>query len=225
MGAKTVQNCEEMLDVLVTFFHRNIMRGLVEPGKRLALDVYRLLQVVKDNPQRFDEFLGVLDGTHEIKFIDHVIDLGSPCDLPFDGLIRMSPPKSGVVKIQRRGDVLYLDGKPLYLFFSEKQKNGGVIDGLNLRIELEDRGGNVSAKVLDYLITHPQLWPESLKRRSTQGNKLLVFFWDDIFRDPGHYRKCVRCGIWEDGKVISSFRWLGNDFGPFCPAASTKSNS
>jgi hypothetical protein len=222
MGAKTVQNCEEMLDVLVTFFHRNIMRGLVEPGKRLALDVYRLLQVVKDNPQRFDEFLGVLDGTHEIKLIDHVIDLGSPCDLPFDGLIRMSPPKSGVVKLERRADTLYLDGKPLNLFLSRGQKNGNVIGGHDLHKEIGKRGNNVSAKVLDHLVAHPELWPESWKK-DAQGNTVYVFFWDDIFRDPANGRLCVRCGYWRDGEVVSYYSWLGSGWHGDRPAASSAS--
>lgn len=166
--------------------------------------------------------LGVLRGTHEVKPIDHVIDLGSLCKLPFDGAERMSPPKSGVVKLERRGDTLYLDGKPLNLFLSRKQKNGNVIGGHDLRKELEKRGGNVSAKVLDHLVAHPELWPESWKK-DAQGNTVYVFFWDDIFRSPARGRLCVRVGFWRDGRVVSDFGWLDGGWGGNDPAASSAS--
>lgn len=165
--------------------------------------------------------LGYLRGTHEIKPIDHVID-GSLCKLPFDGAERMSPPKSGVVKLERRGDTLYLDGKPLNLFLSRKQRNGGSIGGHDLRKEIEARGGNVSAKVLDHLVEHPELWPESWKK-DEDGNTLYVFFWDDIFRDPTNGGLCVRYGYWNDGEVVSGCSWLDDGWSGLGPAASSAS--
>ncbi|MCR4274484.1 MAG: hypothetical protein NUW02_00315 [Candidatus Campbellbacteria bacterium] len=166
--------------------------------------------------------LGVLRGTHEVKPIDHVIDLGSPAKLPFDGAVLEVHRGEGVVKLERRGDDLYLDGKPLNLFLSRKQKNGGVIGGYDLRKELEKRGNNVSAKVLDHLVAHPELWPESWKK-DAQGNTVYVFFWDDIFRYPASVDLCVRYASWDEGTVVSVRRWLGSNWHGSDPAASSAS--
>lgn len=228
MDANTVQKQhqqamenEVMVDTLITFFHRNIIRGLLSPGKRSATDVYRLLQAVKDSPSKADDFLKVLDGTHEVKPIDHVIDLGSLCKLPFDGAERMNPPKSGIVKLERKGDTLYIDGKSINLFLSKKQKDGWSIGGNDLRRMLEARGGNISAKVLDYLVAHPELWPESWKR--VAGSTIYVLFWGDIFRKSTNGSLCVRHGYWDNGKVISDSFWLDGGCYRDNPAASTTS--
>ena len=163
---------------------------------------------------KLSAILGVLHGTHEIKPIDHVIDLGSPARLPFDGAVLEVHRGAGIVKLERRGDDLCLNGKPLGLFFSRKQKNGKMVEGHTLRKELEKRGGNVSAKVLDYLVEHPELYPENWKKDSQ-------VFWDDIFRDPSDGDLCVRCGCWSEGKVISSYRWLDGAWLVNLPAASS----
>ena len=113
---------------------------------------------------RLTAMLGVLRGTHEIRPIDHIIDLAVPCKLPFNGAERVSPAKSGVVKLEKHGDDLYLDGVKLALFLSEKQKGGKVIGGHDLRKELEAKGGNVSASILDKCVESPALWPESWKK-------------------------------------------------------------
>jgi hypothetical protein len=162
---------------------------------------------------------GVLQGTHEIKPIDHVIDLSAPARLPFDGASLEVHRGEGIVKLERRSDDLYLDGKKLNLFVSKKQK-GGIV-GHELRKELEKRGGNVSTKVLDHLVDHPDLWPESWKK-DKDGNTVYVFFWDDIFRDPkGHL--CVRYGYWREGRVVSSCGWLDRGWSGRSPAASLAS--
>ena len=171
---------------------------------------------------KLSEILGVLRGTHEIKPVDHVIDLDSSARLPFDGAVLEMHRGAGVVKLEKRDDVLYLGGKPLDLFLSHKQTNGKVVEGHELRKELEKRGNNVSAKVLDHLVDHPELWPEKWKK-DDQGNTIYVFFWDDIFRRPSLDSLFVRYGYWNEGKVVSSCGWLGNDWDSNDPAASTAS--
>lgn len=164
------------------------------------------------------EFRGVLRGTHEIRVIEHVIDLSVPCALPFNGAERVSPAKSGIVRLERRGDDLYLDGRKVNLFLSEAQKAGSQV-GYDLRKEVEARGGNASAKVLDYLVEHPNLWPEHWKK-DDQGRTVYVLFWDDIFRGPSVGRLCVRYGCWRGGRVVSDYGWLGGDWRGSGPAAS-----
>ena len=169
---------------------------------------------------RLTAMLGVIRGTHEIRPIGHIIDLAVPCKLPFNGAERVSPAKSGVVKLERRGDDLYLDGKKIELFRSAGQQGDRYIVGHELRKELEAKGGNVSGSILDHLVAHPELWPESWKR-DENGNTIFVYFWDDIFRssDGG---LCVRCGYWGDGKVVSDCHWLDRGWYRYGPSASIR---
>lgn len=172
---------------------------------------------------KMSAILGVIRGTHQITLIDHVIDLSSPARLPFNvaTVATLEVHRGeGIVKLERRGDDLYLDGKKINIFLSKKQK-GGSIGGHDLRKELEKRGDNVSAKVLDYLVDHPELWPESWKK-DKGGNTNYVFFWDDIFRDSGG-NLYVRFGCWDEGKVVSDCHWLDRGWDNNNPAASLAS--
>ncbi len=180
------------------------------------------------NPQEFNKLgeegrlravLGVIRGTHEIRPIEHAFDLAIPCRLPFNGAERVSPAKSGVVKLEKRGDDLYLNGKRIELWLSDRQKNGGRVVGHELRIEREKLGGNLSAKILDYLEEHPELWPESWKK-DAGGNTIYIYFWDDIFRYPASDSLYVRYGYWCGGRVVSDSHWLDSDWPRRNPAAS-----
>jgi hypothetical protein len=68
---------------------------------------------------------------------EYLIDFSSPCRVPFSGAERVSPPKSGLVKIQLRADILYLDENPLNLFLSREQKKGGSVGGHDLWREID----------------------------------------------------------------------------------------
>ena len=170
---------------------------------------------------RLREMLCVLRGTHEIRPIDHMINLSIPCKLPFTDAEHVSSAKSGIVRLERHGDDLCLDGKKINLFLSDGQK-GGFIVGHELRKELEAKDGNVSAKVLDHTVEHPELWPESWKK-DDQGRTIYIFFWDDIFRLPVRDRLYVRYGCWGGGRVVSHYRWLGYGWNVRSPAASLAS--
>lgn len=181
-----------------------------------------VLAVVRDRLDLAQSIINVARGLAEIKPIDHVIDLSIPCRLPFDGAERVSPAKSGVVRLEHRDDDLYLDGQKIELVFSERQKNGKTVVGHELRIEREKLGGNLGGSVLDHLVEHPELWPESWKKDS-QGRTVYVFFWGDIFRGPALIDLCVRYGCWDDGRVVSGDDWLGYVWGADSPAASLAS--
>jgi hypothetical protein len=164
----------------------------------------------------------VLDGVAIIKMVDHMLDLSIACKLPFNGAERVSPAKSGVVKLERRNEDLYLDEKKINLFLSSGQQGGSYIVGHELRKELEAKGGNVSAKVLDHLVEHPELWPEAWKKDS-QGNTIYVYFWDDIFRSPSDDDLYVRVGCWYEGEVVSGYYWLDRGWSSSNPSASLAS--
>jgi len=161
--------------------------------------------------KRFEEFKLWLKNV-TVQTLEGMIDLSQLCKLPFSGAERVSPAKSGIVKLERRGDDLYLDGKKIELFLSAGQQGDHYIVGHELRKELEVRGGNISAKVLDYFEEHPKLWPESWKR-DADGNTIYIYFWDDIFRDPADGSLCVRYGCWYEGRVESRYDWPGPRLG------------
>lgn len=153
------------------------------------------------------------------KFIVTRVNLSEPCRLPFPGAVIDMHRGRGLVKLEKKGDDLYFDGQKVGLFLFEEQKNG-TICGYILRPKIESRGGNLSAKVLDYLEDHPELWPESWKK-DENGNPVSVFFWEDIFRSGvAELRQCVRYGSWLDGRVVSYWAWLEVDWNNHCHAAS-----
>ncbi len=170
--------------------------------------------------KRFEDFKLWLKNV-AVQTLEGMIDLSQLCKLPFSDAERVSPTKTGVVKLEKRGDDLYLDGKKIELFRSSGQEGDRYIVGHELRKELEARGGNLSAKVLDYLEGHPELWPESWKT-DADGNTIYIWFWDDIFRgsDGGLY---VRCGYWDVGGVVSLCGWLGDGWNRNYPSASSAS--
>ncbi len=150
------------------------------------------------------------------------VDIDSSARLPFDGAVLEIHRGSGFIPLERKAGGVYLDGKKLTIFLPEGQKDGRVVKGYALRTELEVRGHNVSAKVLDFCVDHPEFWPEGWKK-DAQGNTIYVFFWDDIFRGPSAGRLFVRYGHWIAGKVVSSFRCLDRDWDGGSPAASSTS--
>jgi len=171
--------------------------------------------------KRFEEFKLWLKNV-AVQTLEGLIDLSQLCKLPFNGAERVSPAKSGIVKLERRADALYLDGKKIELFRSSSQEGDRYIVGHELRKELEARGGNISAKVLDYLEEHPELWPESWKKDG-DGSTIYIYFWDDIFRNLANGNLYVRFGYWNEGRVVSDYRWLDNDWNRHDPAASVAS--
>jgi len=172
---------------------------------------------------RFEEFKLWLKNV-KAKVCSLMIDLSVPCRLPFDDAERVSLVKSGVVKLERRGNDLHLDGKKINLFISERHKtvaSRGTQQGHDLKDELWIRGGNIGASVLDHLVEYPELWPESWKRNG-DGNIMFVCFFDDLFRHPS-CGLAVRCGYWYEGRVVPSHKWLDNHWPGNWPSASVAS--
>ena len=77
--------------------------------------------------------------------------------------------------------------KAISFYLSVKQRQDEGIEGVELRTELADKSV-LNANVLDYLLAHPDLIPESWKWKS-------VFFWGTIYRTPDDILM-VRCLFW-----------------------------
>lgn len=148
----------------------------------------------------YEGALRFLRGELEVKPAEHVID----CDaLPYE-------PDGWKVVEHKRGGQLRFDPAKINLYLSEKQKDGGVIEGNKLRKELENQPV-LNANVLDYLLAHPELIPGFWKEKH-------VFFWGTIYRDRDGYL-CVRDLCRYGGRWDWDYYWLGHVWAGAYPAA------
>lgn len=158
------------------------------------------------------EVLNVLNGLSEICPIEHTIDLSTDPFIP-KGWKGVEEHRRGkVVKIERKGDNLYLNGEKIDFYLSEKQRKGSYSIGTDLRKELANQS-ILNANVLDYLLKpeNQHLIPEEWKGK-------YIFFWGTIYRDA-NLNLYFRCLYWHgDGWDWFCF-WLGYNFRGCHPAA------
>jgi len=129
--------------------------------------------------------------------------------LPFNGTKVEAHTGGGWVKLEKRQDGLYVGGRKVILYRSERQKDGKVIKGYELRDEITGKL-ILNANILDALLKNPHLIPEEWKK-DANGNTILIFFWGTIFRSPARDSLCVRYLYFGGGQWGSNYGWL--DFG------------
>ena len=156
----------------------------------------------------------VLRGLCEIKPVEHAVDLGVDPFLP-DGWKVEEHQNGKVVKLERKGSDLYLDGKKIDFYLSKKQK-GGSIEGNDLRKELT-KMPVLNANMLDYLLKNPLIIPDEWKTDG-DGNTRCLFFWGTVYRNADG-SLCVRYLVWNGGRWGSNYGWLGVDWRSNNPAA------
>jgi hypothetical protein len=140
----------------------------------------------------------VLLGRAEVKILEHVID----CDAdPF-------LPKNLKVDEHQKGGQFKFDASLVEFYLSEPQRKERTIEGNKLRKELATKVV-LNANVLDYLLAHPHLIPESWKQ-DEKGRTRYIFFWGTIYRNSGG-DLCMRCLYWNDGRWDWGNYWL--DYG------------
>lgn len=145
------------------------------------------------------DVLKLMKGQLEIKPIEHLID----CDVnPFI-------PNGWAVEEHKKGGMFKFNPEKISLYLSKKQKKGSI-SGHDLRKELADKPV-MNAKVLDYLLDHPELIPEEWKGK-------YIFFWGTIYRRSDG-RLGVRYLYWDGSKCYWDFIWLVHDFNSVNPAA------
>lgn len=143
--------------------------------------------------------LQVINGQAEIKIIEHLID----CDAaPY------VPPGWSVEEHKKSGMFKFNPGK-ISLYLSKKQKKGSI-HGHDLRKDLTDKSV-MNANVLDYLLAHPKLIPESWRDKC-------IYFWGTIYRDPDGILS-VRYLDWDGSKWCWKCYWLHVSFDSDDPAA------
>ncbi|MGC9605302.1 MAG: hypothetical protein ABSF56_00885 [Minisyncoccia bacterium] len=167
------------------------------------------------------DFLGrvrdVQRGLAEIKPVEHAIDCGVDAVIPsgYNWTVEEHH-KGGIVKLERKGPDLYVDGKKIEFYLSKKQRKGSSIVGNDLRKELA-KMPVLDANVLDYLLKNPHLIPEEWKK-DEEGNTRYIFFWGTIYRRAGG-GLFVRFLFWDDDRWLWLFFWLDSFWLSGHPAA------
>ena len=155
---------------------------------------------------RLDDLRRAFHGEFELKRVDHVIDLDAD---PF-------VPDGWKVEEHHKGGSFTWNPNAVEFYLSEPQRKGKWIEGNELRTELAGKPV-LNANVLDYLLAHPYLNPESWKK-DEQGRIRYILFWGTIYRRPDG-GLCVRCLCWSGGRWSWGYRWLGRDWSDDSPAA------
>ncbi|MFA7319073.1 MAG: hypothetical protein WC022_00520 [Parcubacteria group bacterium] len=145
-----------------------------------------------------------------------MVNLDAPLILPFNGAEIEFQIGSGWVKVEKRTDGLYVDGCKVILHLVERQKGGKVIKGYELREELSGKRV-LHPNIMDALFENQYMIPADWKKDES-GNIRFIFFWAVIFRRAVG-KLYVRCFYFSDGEWFRGFRWLGDDWGSFSPAA------
>ena len=136
-----------------------------------------------------------------------MVNLDAAPRLPFDGAQIEKNDGGGWVKVEKRKDELYVDGRKVILRIIERQKNGKTIRGYELHDELSGELV-LHPNILDALREHLNLIPKKWR------NAGCIFFWGAIFRSSGG-NLYVRYLAWEG----SGCSWLTHGFGSNDPAA------
>lgn len=150
-------------------------------------------------------------------------DLNADPTLPFagamfDGTNGSKHAKQGEMELEYRPDEdeLYVNGRRLVPFLSDKQIGGKVVRGYGLQAEAETNNPT-NATLADVLYEHQEFIPKKFRDREW-------FFWATVFRDPDG-GLCVRCLFWDVALWLRSCRWLSNVWGERLPSASLASES
>lgn len=154
----------------------------------------------------------VLNGTWEAKEANHAIDCSVDPFIPDGWRVECQLTLSGKLNLTRVGDDLFLDGRRIVLHLSPNQVEGKFVNGYKLRMELAALPNRLlPAHLLDYLLAHPELIPESWKDKA-------ICFWGTIYRGSDGLLN-VRYLHWDGGGWDWSDRWLDLEWVSDDPAA------
>lgn len=119
---------------------------------------------------------------------------------------------------KHEGEIINWNSKKISLFLLNKQKKDGVFIRPEILIEKfrkeEEKFVPLNASVLDYLLDHQDLIPESWKK-----NKPSVMFWGTIYLAPNN-QKMIRFMQFAESlnQFIDGWSWLESGFSKDEPA-------
>ncbi len=202
-----------------------------ETLSKIGVGVEIIEWLIGDGRKAFvEEFLTPLGqkflATQRWKFVNAttiMVNLGVSPRLPFDTATVEWHRGEGWVRVQKRKDGLYVNGRKVVLYLSERQKGGKTLKGYELREELTGKPV-LNANLLDALYENLHLIPEDWKKDAA-GNTLLIYFWDSGFRNPDTVSLYVRYLFFHDGSWNRLCDWLGHGWHVRHPAALLASKS
>lgn len=184
------------------FYANQVLHGFMNdamtPGEHESIAT-----VVRDIARSTTEKAGAVsatDGSTDKLVTKHLINTDAD---PFT-------PDGWKVEEHRKKGQFTWDPTKVSLYLSSRQKGGKVIGGHDLRKELSGKAV-LNANVLDYLLAHPELIPESWKGKR-------VYFWGTIYRRADGFLS-VRCLYWYDGRWRWRYDWLFYGWNGIMPAA------
>ena len=158
--------------------------------------------VLAQSEDKLRQVLSFVRGHAEVMAIAHVIDCDADPLIPYDGW---------KVEEHRKSGQFTWDPDAVSLHLSPSQQEGKCIEGNKLRQEMANKPC-LNANVLDYLLRHPHLIPESWKV-DERGNTRYVYFWGTIYRRTDG-NLCVRFLCFDGGHWDWDCNWL--DLGWCC---------
>lgn len=168
-------------------------------------------------------FQALLNGSAIVTQIKHIVDIAKSPKLPFGGaeVVKHESKINGKTEVELElvDDELFVDGMKITLHLSERQMGDKRIIGHELRKELES-GESVllNSNILDYIIDHPELFPEHWKK-DENGETRYIFFWGTIFRNPSFDSLYVRGLCWSGGCLFQDYDWLDDGWNRQDPSA------
>lgn len=121
------------------------------------------------------------------KILEYFVDLAADPFVPENWTVEEHQKGFARVKVEKRGDDLFVDGKKVELFLSDEQNSKKLPKGTTLR-EILKQKKVFNANLLHFLLKHPELIPESWKGKH-------IYFWGTIYRDSNR-DLCVRYLYW-----------------------------
>lgn len=188
-----------------------ILEWITGPGKKAFIE--KCLTPLGD---AYREYLRVKKGDEKPKLITAEVDLDADPVAPFDGAMLTKHTKQGksIVEYRPDEDELYVNGRRLVPFLSEKQLGGKTVRGKDLQAEAETNNPT-NATLADVLYEHQEFIPKKFRDR-------VWFFWATEWSDSDRDR-CVRCLDWSGARWHRHCRWLDDGWDGGSPSASLAS--
>ncbi len=202
--------------------YTNIRDTLIEKGVGIEIVGWLLGEGKKSFVSALEALGSEYVATQRVRVISKnviMVNLDAPPKLPFEGAVVEANTGGGWVKVENRRGELCVAGRKIILHLEDGQKDDKVMGGHKLRDALTGKAVE-HPNVLDALLEHPHLIPESWKV-DEQGRTRYVFFWAVVYRDSqatdaSLYVRCLffRVAGWHEG-----CRWLDGGWRGRPPAA------
>src|SRR4051812_12712815 len=119
----------------------------------------------------------------------HIVESNATPYLP-EGWLRVAKHlNQGILNLTRKGEDLLINNQKVELYLAKGQKGRKPMHGAKLFVDLEDKNP-LNANVLDYLLEHQELIPESWRQDEHELPRYICF-WGTVYLQEENC-PCVR---------------------------------